>query len=219
MKRLRVFGIALASMLLATAALAGDGYLGIQLTNGSADIAYPAGQYYLSAGQPHSEVGVGIQYWRLMSNDYAFNFSATYGTFSETDKPGTGAAPTSVDQKYTQTSYSFRFGGDRAVKIGERAVVYFGPGIEYWTGKAKFTGFGVDAASGYPTDPFTTSTATRYALTGRVGGMMMLSRNVGFNCQVGRYIGVASAKSNGAEASWWPSGFQASGGLVIKLPM
>lgn len=217
MKSLRAFGIVLGAMLLAASVSAGDGYLGVQITNGQADIAYPANHDgFISAGQPHSEVGVGIQYWRLMSNDYAFNFSATYGTFAETDQPGNGAtAPFNVDQKYTQTSCSFRFGGDRAVRVGERAIFYFGPGLEYWSGKAKFEGY----VSDFDSDPYETGKTNRYGVSGRIGALMLLSRSAGFNCQVGRYVAMARAEQGGAKATWWPSGFQASGGFVLRLPM
>jgi hypothetical protein len=99
------------------------------------------------------------------------------------------------------------------VKVGDRAIFYFGPGLEYWSGTAKFEGFGGVFAS----DPYETESVTRYALSGRVGGVMLLNERFGINCEVGRYIGYASAKENGAEATWWPSGFQAAGGLVIRL--
>ena len=210
MKRLRL-AVVLAGMLAAATAFAGDaseGLIGIQITNGTADVYYPTGDGYISADD-HSELGIGIQYWRLMSRDYAFTFSAGIGAFSETDKPGNTAAPASPDRKYSQSSWTVRVGGDRAVKVGDRAILYFGPGLEMWTGKVKFEGF-------TPTD-YESENVTRFGVSGRVGGVMLLSEKLGFNCQVGRYVGYATAEEDGAKATWWPSGFQASGGLIIRI--
>ena len=84
MKQLR-WVVVLAGLLAATAAFAGEaseGLIGIQVTNGTGDFVGPQSGGYLSA-YDHSEIGVGIQYWRLMSRDYAFAFSAGIGTFAD----------------------------------------------------------------------------------------------------------------------------------------
>ncbi len=209
MKTLRLALVAV-GILAATTAFAGEGLLGIQITNGTADLYYPAGAGYISANS-HSEVGVGIQYWRMMSQDYAFTFSGGIGYFGETDKPGTAAPNGSTDFKYSQNSWNVRVGGDRAVKVGERAIIYFGPGLEMWSGKAKFEGEGYTPA-------YESQNVTRFGVSGRVGGAMMLSEKVGFNCQLGRYVAYASAEEDGAKATWWPSGFEASGGIVFRVP-
>ncbi len=216
MKKLSIILMLALGVLATTAAFAAEskpGYLGIQITNGEADLYSSTGKYI--SAYTHPEVGVGISYWRLMSKDYAFAFNAGIGRFNETDK---SALATDTDFKYSQSSWNVRIGGDRAVKIGDRAILYFGPGLEFWSGKAKFEG-GPD----YPTS-IETSNVNRFALSGRVGGVMMLSQSVGLNCQVGRYVGMASAKddvtgssSKGAKATWWPSGFQASGGIIFKI--
>ncbi len=193
----------------ASALETGDGYYAIQITNGTADLYSPAAGSYISA-YDHSEVGVGLQYWRLMSPDYAFTFSGGVGYFAETDKPGANATPTATDFKYTQSSWNVRIGGDRIAKVADRAILYFGPGLEYWSGKAKFDG-------GAYLNPYQTQNVTRFGLSGRVGGMMMFTDQVGFNIQVGRYVAYASAEEGGAKATWWPSGFQGTGGLVLKF--
>jgi opacity protein-like surface antigen len=212
MKLLRLV-LVVAGMVAATTAFAGEhseGLLGIQITNGTADLYSPGAPGYISA-YDHSEVGIGIQYWRLMSKDYAFTFSAGIGTFSETDKPGTAAPINSTDFKYTQSSWNVRVGGDRAAKVGERAIIYFGPGLEMWSGKAKF-----DGGPAFTT-AYETQNVTRFGISGRVGGVMLISEKVGINCQIGRYLGIASAEEDGAKASWWPSGFQAAGGLIFRI--
>lgn len=211
MKFTRIAVLFAAGLLIASAAFAeggkGEGLYGLQITNGTADLYSPSGNY--NPAYDHSEMGLGFQYWRLMSSDYAFTMSAGVGFFSETDKPISSAPSGTTDFKYTQSSFNVRVGGDRAVKVGDRAIFYFGPGLEYWSGKAKFEG-------GSFTTAFETKNVTRIGLSGRVGGVMMLSKTVGFNCQVGRYVAMASASDAGGKTNWWPSGFQASGGLVFR---
>lgn len=205
MKLAKIALVLAAGLLAASTAFAGEGLLGIQVTNGTADLYSPSGDGYISAYQA-PEVGVGLQYWRLMSKDYAFTMNFGLGLANEKDQSANSGDP---DHKYTQSSWNLRVGGDRAVKVGDRAIFYFGPGIEYWTGKAKFEGF---AASDYESE-----NVSRIGLSGRVGGVMMLTEKAGFNCQIGRYVGRASAEENGAKATWFTSGFQGSGGLVFKF--
>ena len=194
----------------AFAAPQNEGLYGIQITNGTADLYDGSGaaKGYITA-YDHSELGLALQYWRVMRADYAFNFTIGTGWFSETDQPGNNASPRSSNVKYTQTSWSLRVGGDRVVKVGDRAAFYFGPGLEYWTGKAKYEAAGTGTS-------WDSQYVSRYGLSGRVGGVMYLSDKLGFNCQVGRYVSYATVTDEGAKASWWPSGFQAAGGLVLR---
>jgi len=208
------WAIVVVGLLSATASLAAEGketLISIQIMNGTADLYSPNGADYISAYE-HSENGRGVQVWRLMSKDYAFNFTLGIGGFSETDSPGPGAPVGATDAVYSQSSWTLRLGGDRAVKIGDRAIVYFGPGIEFWSGSATLEG-----GAGGPGVIFETEDVGRVSLAGRVGGVMMLNEKLGFNIEVGRYIGRATAEDGGAEAKWWPSGFQAAGGLTIRL--
>ena len=192
----------------AFAAAVGDGFYGIEITNGTADLYDARGAASGSiSSYAHSELGVGLQYWRMMAGDYAFHLTLGSGWFRETDTPGDHAAPGARASRYTQTSWSGSVGGDRTVKIGERAAVYFGPGFEYWTGKARWDGGAGSVES---------QLVTRYALVGRVGGVMLLSGRTGINCEVGRYAGYATVTDQGARASWFPSGVQASAGLVFR---
>lgn len=205
MKFTKIALVLAAGLLVASTAFAeggkGEGLYGFQITNGTADLYYPSETAgYISAYQA-PEFGFAFQYWRLMTNDYAFNMSVGMGMAKEIDKSANSGDP---DFEYSQSSFSIRVGGDRAAKIGDRAFLYFGPGIEYWTGKSKF-------------DDEESESSNRIAVSGRIGGVMMLSEKAGFNCQIGRFVGRASAKDSGAEATWWTAGFEGSGGLVFKF--
>lgn len=182
----------------------GTSAFSIQLGNGIADLAAPAGTGYITSFAI-SEIQPKVEWSHLFKDDYAMNIGVGIGMFRETDKPGTGAAPGDPDLETQVKSFFVRIGGDRVVKVGERAVLYFGPGFEYWSGKYEYT-------AGFTEESETT---TRLSLSGRIGGTMMFTESAGFTCNVGRKLGLASAKWDGAEASWTPSSTDASGGLVF----
>src|SRR5436190_22941412 len=97
--------------------------LAIEVTNGTGDYADK-----LTGGGPsndpaayitaydHSELGLQLQYWRMMSEDYAFTISAGWGFFNETDQHGQGAAAGAPDAKFSTSSFNVRLGGGRVVK-------------------------------------------------------------------------------------------------------
>jgi hypothetical protein len=201
----------------------GGSMLAIELTNGTADVADKlAGA---TSGSPnftaayitaytHSELGVQLQYWKMMSEDYAFTISAGWGFFNETDKPGQGAAPGSPDSKFSISSFNVRLGGDRVVKLSERMSLYAGPGIEFWSGNAKFEPdpFGTTGTGEYKNE-----STVRWGLSGRLGGTMWLSEYVGLTGHVGGRYGYASVEEQGAKATWWPSSLESSVGLLYAF--
>ena len=213
MSRRIVIGLTMiAAMVVATPAIAvavrpGSSMLAIQFSNGMADFAGPEdGTGYISA-YDHTEWGVQGQFWKMMGTDYAFWLSGGAGWFSEINEPGDNAFPGSTDFEYTQKSWNVRIGGDRVVNIGERGAVYFGPGLEYWSGSAELN---------FP-PVIETPTTTRISLIGRIGGLMTIGESWGFTGHVGWRAGQASAEEAGAKATWWPSGFDGAGGLVFTF--
>ena len=210
MRPFRAVTIAVFALLLASPALAagkGTTLFSIGLSNGTADLYGPSGSNYITAFS-HSEIGVSARSWYYMNEDYAVTLDAALGFFSETDKPGNGAATGASDEKYTQNSYSLRLGGDRMVKVGDRATFYFGPGLEYWVGKAKWDHLGPNTES---------ENVTRYSLSSRIGAMMNLTQTVSLGCNIGRKLGVATADDLGRKVMWWPSSFDATGGVIFKF--
>lgn len=213
-RRLLTFAT-LALLLPASSALAvgkGTSMFALGFSNGTADLYSPDGGGYISA-YDHSETGVQGEYWLMMTEDYAFTLSGGVGFFSEKHEPGTGSSPGDPDRKYTQSSFNVRIGGDRVAKVGERAMVYFGPGVEFWSGKAKFENFGI--VSPPAADTYETESVTRISVSTRIGGHMLLGEKWGLTCHLDRKFGYASAEENGAKATWWPSSMGASGGLLF----
>ena len=173
--------------------------IGLGLMHGTADIAADQGLgtgAYSSAFQT-PELGGRFEYWNMMKENYALNFQANIGFSSETDKPNSTAAPGAPELKFTTSSWSIRLGGDRVWSPNEKTKIFFGPGFEYWTGKAKFEGFGLTS--------YETKNTTRISLHGHTGAMMMIGPNWGLSGQIGHKIGMASYEEKGGKSNWWPT--------------
>jgi hypothetical protein len=206
--------IALASLLMLLCAPAagaqskGMSIFAIEFTDGSADLAdqsHGGGGYIRSYRIP--EIGVQAQYWRLMADDYALTLSGGAGFSSERNEPGSLAPIGAQDQKLKTSSFNVRLGGDRIVRVGVRALMYGGPGIEFWSGKAKY-----DLP---PSFEYEGKNTNRISLSTRIGAIMMLGDNCGLTSHVGHRLGHASVEEGDAKAGWWPSSFEGSMGVAF----
>ena len=179
--------------------------LSIGLGQGTADGYAPAtvGTSTYLAPTTTPETSVNAEYWRSLSNDYALALSGAYGLSSMNWK---GADPGDPEIDATGTSLKFRLGVDKVGSVGDRLQFFLGPGVEYWSGEQKLDVGGAETES---------ESVTRFGVSGRIGGFMMLSETVGIMGQVGHTFGIASVDDSGAETSWWPSSFQASWGLTF----
>src|SRR5262245_20315621 len=221
MKRMWIAALLLAAS--ATMATAADSpkakFLSLQLTAGTADLAgdIPVfnGSGFVQTGfapaYSQSEWGGKLEFQSMMGPEYAFNISGGIGSYGEEDKPG-DLAPGATSFKYTQNSWNIRIGGDRLLPVGEKTYIFFGPGLEYWSGKAKF-----DDGTGAGGFNYESKNTTRISLGARLGGHMMVGPTWGITAQVGSKVGHATYKEGGAETSWWPSSMEGSVGLVFKL--
>jgi len=195
------------------------GFLGLEVTSGTADLATAFGGFGptsptvlgSASAFDHSEYGFKAEYWKMMGPEYAFNISYGMAFFNEEDKPGTNAPAGTGTFKYTQNSWNVRVGGDRLLPVGEKTYIFFGPGIEYWSGKAKFE----DATP--PALSYETENVSRISVGARLGGHMMVNPTWGVTAQVGTKIGHATVEEAGAKTTWWPSSMEGSVGLVFKL--
>ena len=205
-KMLTTLFLAAAAALIVPAAHAENLYLGVGLSHGTADFALEDNGF--ASAYDHSEYGFKLDYWNMMAQDYALTASFNLGLFSELQKPGVNAAPGAQDFKYSQSSWSVRIGGDRVERIGKRAFLFFGPGLEYWNGVAKFKSGNTALESEH---------VTRFSLDGRIGAAMMLNANAGIQTSIGTKIGRASYTELGAKTTWFPSSTEGSMGLVFKF--
>jgi len=219
--------VALAGLLLVTFAPAawalgkGGSMFAIELTHGTADFADKASglttaapnftAQYITAYDT-KELGVQGQYWYMMADDYAVTVSAGVGFMSEKDEPGQGAAANAPDLKFTTSSFNIRLGGDRVAKVGDRGMLYGGPGIEFWSGSAKF-----EPSPFTGTGEYKNESTIRFGISARLGGTMMLGEYFGLTTHIGSRFGYASIEEQGAKATWWPSSMEAAGGLVYTF--
>ena len=202
----------------------GGSMLAIELTHGTADFAdktqggntgTPNFTATYIGAYDHSELGIQAQYWRMMAEDYAVTLSVGWGFFNETDQPSSAAGAGSPDHKFSISSFNVRLGGDRVAKLGERTTMYGGPGIEFWSGNAKFEPDFVVANT--TTGEYKDESALRWGLSARIGATMMLSEYVGLTAHVGGRYGHASVEEEGAKASWWPSSVESSAGVLYSF--
>jgi len=191
----------------------GSSLFAVQLSEGVADLVDPAGAGTYITAYDHSELGVQAQYWYFLKDEYALNLSGGIGWFSEINQPGDDAAPGATDFKYSQTSWQVRVGGDRVAKINDRFHVFAGPGIQLWSGKAKFDG----GSNPDYTPALETKNIMRWALEGRIGVHIAWSERVGLFGQLGHYIGYASVTDKGSKATWWPSGHDGAIGFALAF--
>ena len=211
MPRIRTAALtALLSGLLAAPAFAlgaGGSLLALQLISGEGDFVSPEGAY-LSA-YTHGELGAGGEYWYQVTDGFAIAVAGRYARSRELQ-----SATNRADRLYRQTSWSARVGGDRVVEIGDRSVIYFGPGIEYWRGHSQFLGiFGTVP----PLLDVTTPEVTRWSVSGRIGAIFVLGPSWGLAGHLGHRAGRASASQDGAKTTWYTNGFEGSGGLVFAF--
>lgn len=188
----------------ASAAGKGSSMLSIGLGQGVADgysaTTVGASDYLEPTASP--ETNAGVEYWYSFRDDYAIALSGAYG-FSSMKWEGAAAGDPEI--RATGSSIKLRVGGDRTGKVGDRLVVFMGPGIEYWTGKQKLEVGTTESES---------ESVSRFGVSGRIGGFMMLTEKVGIMGQVGHTFGMASAE-DGAKSTWMPSSFNASWGLTF----
>jgi len=213
--------LAIATLLMMTCASGawalskGSSMFAVEFTDGSADLADLGSGFTIAGGdyiRPYSvpEVGVQGQYWYLMADDYALTLAAGVGLSRTTLEPANGSLPGAPDLKANTNSFNIRIGGDRVVRVGERAVLYGGPGVEFWSGKAKYEDFGITSTASY-----TGVSTKRFGFSARLGGTMLINPNFGLTSHVGHRFGRASVEELGAKTSWWASSFEGSMGFVF----
>ncbi len=146
----------------------------------------------------------------MMKENYALNFQGNVGFSSETDKPRSDAPIGTKEGKFTTSSWSVRLGGDRVYSPNDNTKVFFGPGIQYWNGKAKF-----EELLGPGT--YETKNVTRIGLHGHMGGIMMIGPSWGLSGQIGHSIAVASYEEKGGKTNWFPTSLDGAMELVFSF--
>ena len=197
---------ALVSAALASPAAAlepGTVLLALEATSGTADLVAPGSPYL--AAYDHGEVGAQVQGWYLISETTAFTLSGGIARAREANRVANQAS-----RFYQQRAWSARAGLDRMIAISDDALLYFGPGLEYWTGHANFIGY-------FP-EPFVEAPEVRrWSASGRFGAMMVLTDSFGLTGHIGYRMGYATASRGGADTGWYTNGYEATAGVAFAF--
>ena len=190
----------------------GASILAIQIGQGTADVVDTDLGPGVWVPAPQPEINAQLEYWHAFADDYAFDVSAGAGYFHQKQEPTSANAATSPSITLTVTSFRARIGGDRVGHIGDRMTIFFGPGIDFWTGKGKEKYEGANA-----TPEETGPSTIRYGVSGRMGGFMKLSDALSLVGHIGHTWGYASADKDGGKTTWWPSSFEGAGGVAFNF--
>lgn len=196
---------ALAPVPAARALESGTTLIAIEATQGDADLVSADGPYL--AAFTHGELGAQLQLWHLVNPSLAL--TVTVGASAARERNAAGGQ---ADRYYQQRSVMGRIGVDRVVDLSRDALLYFGPGVEYWSGHANFIGYFPPAGS-----TVEAPTVTRWSLSGRFGGVMIVTSKIGITGHIGYRLGTASASEGAAESQWYTNGVEGSAGLVYAF--
>ena len=162
---------------------------------------------------PTSEpaLNAGAEYWYLFSDDYAMAISGKFAFGNQKWEPADSNDP---EAKKKLSGFSVRVGGDRVGKVGDRFMVYMGPGLEYASNKSTLE------VTGSP--DVETDNTTFIGVNGRIGGIMMLSDGLGISGEISHSFGMASGEdaknpAGTAKTTWTASDFSAFWGLTFAF--
>jgi hypothetical protein len=174
--------------------------------SGQADIAAANGLYF--SPYSHGEVGAGAELWFFLGEPVAMNARLAYSRSRETED-----AKDQARRIYRQQSWSGRLGVDRVVEPGDRAVLYFGPGIAYWRGEGEWIGFTSGSGRTSGRTPWT----ERWSVSSRFGAIFVLGEGWGLQGEVGSLAGLAISDTRDSRTTWFTNSFNASAGIVFAF--
>lgn len=178
--------------------------VGAQATSGAADFVAAGGGFL--AAYDHGEIGAQVQLWYLTGEHWALAVAGGLARSREKNRSDAGA-----ERVYQQRAWSARIGLDRIVPLGGGDVLlYMGPGVEYWTGHARFIGYFADPDVIAPD-------VTRFSLSARIGALLVVTDTIGLTAHLGSRMGYATAAQGGAESGWYTQGFEAGAGVALAF--
>ena len=217
MRKLVIWGVAVlaiaASAVIANAA-ENVSTFSLGLSHGTNAYAPPtkASGFDYSDLASQDEIGANADFSWGLAEDYAATLSGDFRFGSQKQEPNANAVLGAPTVKLTSTSWKFRVGADRTGKIGDRFKWYMGPGLEYGSGKAKYKNFALPPNNDVESQP-----TNRFGLSGRIGGVMMLTPTMGIRGQVGDTFGMESVKDNGGKTNQLYSSFEGAWGLQFAF--
>lgn len=162
---------------------------------------------------PYQETGVDLGISYGISNHWAASLSGNLGISSH--KRTVDTSPNDYVENVKTSSWGIRGGLDAYAQVSDKFVVFAGPGLRYSRSKAKLDVENTDGTTGGWDNPWFTS----LSLSGRMGGLINVSKSVGISMSVGQNFSYSwfDVNSGGQDQTWklWHSAWDARMGLAV----
>lgn len=152
------------------------------------------------------EIGLEVAYSRFLSDAWAGVVSGSVGAGREAFTPTGGS-----EEKATSRSYAARVGLDRYAFIDDKVALYAGPGLLYWSGRAKY------ANSGIPNFDGDWPRVKQFGFNGRLGMYARLGAHSGLFGHIGQVLATNSADGTPGKNTWWTMHHEGSVGLALDF--
>jgi len=162
---------------------------------------------------PYQENGVDLGVSYGIHNHWAARVSGNIG-FSSHKRTAAGT-PNDYSENVKTSSWGIRGGLDAYFQVSDKFVIFAGPGVRYSRSKVKLDVENTDGTTGGWDNPWFTS----LSLSGRMGGLINVSKSVGISMSVGQNFSYSwfDVNSGGQDQTWklWHSAWDARMGLAV----
>ena len=155
-----------------------------------------------------SELGVHLAYHRFVGEEWTASLSGGTDYGRVQFRPSDTAKPV---ETYSSRSWNVRLGADRFAFINDRAAVYAGPGLLYWSGQARYSG------SGDPLIDTDWPRVSQIGLNGRIGLYASISGRTALFGHVGQVIARNTASDSRGKNIWFSNHNEGSIGLSFEF--
>jgi hypothetical protein len=155
-----------------------------------------------------SELGAHFAYHHFTSDEWTVSLSGGTDVGRVQFRPAAAGAPV---ETYTSRSWNVRVGADRFAFVNDRAAIYAGPGLLYWTGEAEYSGSG---------DPFIDlkwPRVSQIGINGRIGMYASISHRTALFGHIGQVIARNTASDSRGKNIWFTNHNEGSVGLSYEF--
>ena len=198
---------------------AGKVIVSLQLAAGQVRVADTNGQVP-SIFFPYDQNGLELGASYGLSNHWAVSLSGNLGFSSyKNEYPDTiVGVPAKIEDKVKSSTWGIRGGLDCYIQVSDKFVIFAGPGLMFNRAKINHeVKIEPDTLPFFPgnDNPWTNS----ISLSGRLGGLVKISNNVGFSGSFGQEYSYSwwNVNSGGTDYKWkwWTSSLNARMGLIF----
>ena len=154
------------------------------------------------------ELGVHLAYHHFTGEEWTVSLSGGTDIGRVQFRPATVGAAV---ETYTSRSWNVRFGADRFAFINDRAAIYAGPGLLYWSGQAEYAG------SGDPLIDLKWPRVSQIGMNGRIGMYASISGRTALFGHIGQVIARNTASDSKGRNIWFTNHNEGSVGLSYEF--